>query len=304
MENLTTVQELEKLREKITKKTTIIVTIAAVIILILLVYAMSTKKAFFFPITIFTFVISLLVNNLLTAKETNKYNEIYKKVVVLETLKEVFDITEYNPNEGIDRYEIAETRMMSTGDRYHSNDYMIGKYKNINFKCADVHIETEHEDSDGDRHYSTLFRGQWMIFDFNKTFKANIQICERFFAGAMRGNLFSKTKYHKVNMEDVEFNKQFKVYAQDEHEAFYILTPGMMQRILQLNNDIPGKTLFCLKDNKLHIGLHNNKDLFEPNVYKKVDLNADKEKIVREMKTISSFVDILDLDNDLFKEEI
>jgi len=304
MEEINNMERLENLREKIRTKTTTVSIIGAAVgtvILCIIIYTKEFKFLMFAAMS--TFVIFVVLHRILTYKEMNEFKKIYKNIVVLETLKKTFTITEFNPDAGIPRSEIYETEMMSTGDRYHSNDYIVGKYKNINFKCADVHIETESEDSDGNNTYLTMFRGQWMIFDFNKTFRANIQICEKLFAGAKRGGLFSKTKYYRVNLEDVEFNNQFRVYAQNEQEAFYILTPGMMERIKKLNAQIPGKMLFCLKDNKLHIGLHNSKDLFEPNVYKKVDINEDKQKILNEMKIITSFVDVLNLENDLFKKE-
>lgn len=51
----------------------------------------------------------------------------------------------------------------------------------------------------------------------------------------------------------------------------------------------------------MHIGLHNKKDLFEPNVYKRINLEEEKQKILIDVKIITEFVDTLDLDNDLFK---
>ena len=121
--------------------------------------------------------------------------------------------------------------MMNTRDKYHSNDYISAKYKEINFECADVHIEEEYRDSDGDTSYTTIFKGQWFIFDFNKNFKANIQICEKSFRGTKRGVFFSNEVYEKVKMEDVDFNSMFKIYAENELDAFYILTPNMMEKI-------------------------------------------------------------------------
>lgn len=128
---------------------------------------------------------------------------------------------------GISYEQIASTQMMNMGDRFCSNDYFKAKYKNINFESSDVHIQEEHTDSDGDTIYVTIFRGQWFVFDFNKPFKANIQVCAKNFSNARRGSLFSKTKYNKVDMEDIEFNKEFRVYAQNELDAFYVLTKMM-----------------------------------------------------------------------------
>ena len=204
---------------------------------------------------------------------------------------------------------IASTKMMYMGDRYHSNDFISGKYKNIDFSQADVHIEEERErrDSDGntETYYVTLFRGRWMIFDFNKTFKADLQVCQKGFGNNKAGGLFSKDVFHKVKMESSDFNKAFNIYAQSEHEAFYILTPALMEKIMKLDQMNSGKLLLCFINNRLHIGLYDGKDSFEhAPIWKKIDPEQTKSKIAADINQITMFVDELDLDNDLFRKEV
>ena len=194
------------------------------------------------------------------------------------------------------------------GDRYSSNDYISGKYKNINVIQADVHIEEEHETTDSDGNttttWVTIFMGRWMIFDFNKIFKANIQVCQKGFGNSKLSNWGSKTKYKKVMMEDQVFNNIFRTYAQDEHDAFYILTPSLMEKIKKLVNNISGKLLFCFVDNKLHIGIQNNKDSFEHGIFTKINEEKVTNDISQDIKMITNFVDELSLDNDLFRKEV
>ena len=73
-----------------------------------------------------------------------------------------------------------------------------------------------------------------------------------------------------------------------------------MERIKEVNRQVPGKLLFCFKDNILHIGVNNSNDLFELNIYKKIDLNKSGEEIKRQLEAILKFVNILNLSNDLF----
>ena len=75
-----------------------------------------------------------------------------------------------------------------------------------------------------------------------------------------------------------------------------------MERIQNLGKNSGGKILLCFVDNKLHIGLCNNKDSFEPpSVFKKIDETKELEKVSRDMKIITNFIEELNLDNDLFK---
>lgn len=288
-------EEIEVARKKALNKTIkcIIITIIMFIISILFIQ----------PFAVFALIIGVILIAVVPAKDTKKFKKIYKKNIVIETFNSMFKDVSFDLEHGIPRSVLQNTNMISTGDVYSSNDYVKARFKNINFELSDVHIQDEYTDSDGHTQYTTIFKGQWYIFDFNKRFKANVQVCEKFFGADKRGGLFSGTKYKKVSLEDIEFNKQFKVYAQNEIDAFYILSPTTMERIKKINNTIKGKLLFCFIDNRLHIGLYNNKDLFEASIFKKVDLDIATKKTKEEISIITDFIDILNLDNDLFIKE-
>ena len=185
-----------------------------------------------------------------------------------------------------------------------------GKYKNIGFCQADVHIEEEHQSTDSEghttTHYVTIFRGRWMIFDFNKTFKANVQVCQKGFGNnKVINSIFSKsTRYQKIQMESTDFNKRFLVYAQDAHDAFYIITPHIMEKIIKLSGDSKGKILLCFINNQLHVGLYDNDDSFEPSsCFSTIDTERVTQDVLSDINKITMFVDELELDNDLFKSK-
>lgn len=179
-----------------------------------LFFGLSAESFFF---CILGFVIGIIITIIIGIKLSKEFNKAFKDVFVLKSLQEIFTDLIYNPEKGLDESVIRNTQMMNMGDRYSSNDFISGKYKNFNVVQADVHIEEEHETIDSDGHttitWVTLFRGRWMIFDFNKTFKTNIQVCQKGFGKAKLNNLFSKSKYKKVMMEDQKFNNNFKIYA-------------------------------------------------------------------------------------------
>lgn len=294
-------EELEFLRKKVVKKeiTGLVIGIL-IILLVLIIFGASALQGIFALIVLIWIFIFLF-----TRKDKNNFQRAYKRTIVLESLRSIFSDVYYEPNNGIREEVLRSTSMINMGDRYYSNDYISAKYKNIPFVASDVHIEEEYEDSDGDTHTVTLFKGQWFIFDFNKSFKADLQICEKGFRNNKRGSLFSEDRLKKVELEDINFNKQFNVYAVNELDAFYILTPNTMEKIKEVENKVSGSLLFCFIDNKLHVGLYNSKDLFEyKNMYKSINLEQEKNNVLQDMKNITEFVDVLDLDNDLFRREI
>lgn len=295
-------QELETLR----KKARNIFIVGFIITIILTLVSFMMLKSFFS--VFFVLIFGLVITIVITSGPSKKFSLAYKETYVLKSLKSVFEDLVYEPDKGIDESIIANTGMMYMGDRYSANDYVAGKYKNINIVQSDIHIEKREvvTDRDGNtkEEWTTIFMGRWMMFDFNKSFKANIQVCQKGFWNSKLGNWDSRNTYKKVMLEDQEFNNNFRVYAQDEHEAFYVLTPTIISKIKDLSNNISGKLLFCFVDNKLHVGIANNSDSFEHSIFTKIDEEDIMNNISKDIKLITNFVDELNLDNDLFKREV
>lgn len=297
-----TIEGLEQDRIKLKNKTFLVIGITAGIIILLALIFQTIEILFFGIIAI------LLFPALFTAKQKREYILKFKKYFVQSALKTVFTDLTYHPEQGMPRDVIASTKMMYMGDRYTSNDYISGRYKDIGFRQADVHIEEERESTDSDgnttTYWVTIFRGRWMIFDFNKTFKADLQVCQKFFGNNKISNWGNDTKFEKVKLESVDFNKRFNVYAQSDHEAFYLLTPQIMEKIIKLDDMNQGRLLLCFIDNKLHIGLYDGKDSFEhAPIFKQINEEQVRSNISNDIKQITMFIDELDLDNDLFRRE-
>lgn len=300
-----TFEELEKMRIALKNKYTICTIIG---ILLIVGVGVGTYLLELHPIFIvMAIIISILIGVIFTAKQAKEYSLSFKKYFVKSSLEKIFTNLKYQPDSGISYNTIASTNMMRMGDRYSSNDLVTGNYKNIGFTQSDVHIEEEHEtrDSDGNtrRYYVTIFKGRWMIFDFNKKFKADVQVAQKGFGNNKVGSWFSgEEKFQKVEMESQEFNKAFKVYAQQPIDAFYILTPKIMEKIRNLDERNDGKLLLCFIDNKLHVGIYNYEDSFEhKSVFKKIDEEKTRNEISTDIQKITMFIDELELDNDLFK---
>ena len=77
--------------------------------------------------------------------------------------------------------------------------------------------------------YSTIFQGVFMIADFNKKLKYYTKVIES------SGDFFAKIFYNrtKVELENPVFEKIFNTYSKNQIEARYILSPAMMERILE-----------------------------------------------------------------------
>lgn len=238
-----------------------------------------------------------------TKKDKAAYINAYKKYFVENSLKNIFTDINYIHNVGFSYAVLSYTGMMRTGDVFHSNDYVSGKYKDVNFSQADVLIQDRHTDRDGNTNYVTIFKGRWMVFEFPKKFVSKMEIVQKGF----RANIVPRSskngkKIKKAETESSTFNKKFTIYAEDGFEMFYILTPDVIQRIEDIAGEGKHKILLCFVDNKLHVGLQNNKDAFEPpSTRKPLDEKTELAKVQADIKPITDFIDTLKLDKKIFK---
>ena len=301
-------EELEQARADyaaaVRKKTKIAFIIAAILFSPVVIAIIMTQVSIFdlIPLVIFPFfflVFATIFINLTTTKQQQAYRRLYKAYFVTESLNKFFTQVQHFSDTGILKSEVRKA--MTTGDRFRSNDLVIAKYKNINFTQADVHIEEEETDSDGNTSYSTIFRGRFLEFDFNRNFSFGLQVVQKGFAGAIRPTTGNNRKFSKIETESTVFNKQFKVYAEDGFEAFYILDPAFIEKIQNLELECKGKLLLTFLDSKLYIAINDHKDAFEaPSPMKPLDEKAELDKVGNDIKVITNFVDTLDLDK-LFK---
>ena len=154
MDNLE--QELETRRQKVvslTKKCAIPFIIIGITIIVLFFVTGRNLIPFLFV----DFIIGFIVTAIVTSKPRKEFVKLYKDRVVGHAFSQIFEDVVYTPDVGIDRKVIADTQMMNMGDIYHSNDHISAKYKGISLEAADVNIQEEHTEGDGNTTYTTIF---------------------------------------------------------------------------------------------------------------------------------------------------
>lgn len=296
-------------KDKLTKASLITMSILFVLALIMFFaitganFSIVTILPALFMSAIFVFAITAIIVAIATRKEAAEYKKTYKAYFVEQNLAKTFTNLQYQHEAGLNKQVLAATQMINTGDRYSSNDLTMGKYKNVNFTQADVHIEEEYTDSDGDTHYTTIFRGRFMIFKFPKKFNFKLEVVSKFFGVGKVPDRNPQTgrKFEKFEVESIDFNKKFKIYAEDGFEAFYLLDPSFILKIEKVSAEYDKKMIFCFVDNKLYIGLNEGKDSFEPpRPSKPINEQLEIEKVSHDIKIITDFVDELSLDRKIF----
>ena len=194
----------------------------------------------------------------------SKYAREFKKPVVEALLKKWYDVYSYEEHGGLPLAEIYNSGLLTRhADRWHMEDCIEGMYHNVQFRTCDVHLEEEHTytDSKGNTHteWITFFRGRWYQFFLNRSFENTvIRIKEK-----KRIKEMVTRGLEKVEVESIDFTDKFMAYANDEHQFFYIFTPVVVEKMMELEKMHKGQFMFSLDGNIVNFGINDNRDYLE-----------------------------------------
>ena len=106
-------------------------------------------------------------------------------------------------------------------------------------------------------------------------------------------------KGQQIFLEDIVFSKKWRVFADDQVEARYVLTPALMERMLMVKKLFHGNRLdFSFWGNNLLIAVHTTKDMFETTSLFKDALDYRKvQEVICQMYSVFSVIDVLKLQN-------
>jgi hypothetical protein len=104
----------------------------------------------------------------------------------------------------------------------------------------------------------------------------------------------SKQNLQKDQMESINFSENWKVLTTNPVEARYILTPLLMEQMLQIKTLFKShKVNFSFFDNKLLMVIHSRKNWFEIEYLSNFDYYKQAKNNFEQIKTLLSVVDIL-----------
>ncbi len=202
----------------------------------------------------------------------SNYKNRFKNEVVSEVFKIVSPSATYSPAHGVAKADFEEPGLFNPRGGCVSDDRVHGTIGQTPFEAAEVRSAY----STGGKNKTTVvvFHGLFFHLDFNKTLRG-VTIVQP--EDASSSQLGSRAGLTQVALENPEFEQAFTVYASDEVEARYILTPAMMEQILALRQRA-GKPLFlAFKNNRAYIGVHYGRALFEPGIASTTSLESIQE---------------------------
>ena len=144
-------------------------------------------------------------------------------------------------------------------DKYSGNDLIFGQIEGVRVKFSDVEAISIKEDLHGNKTHRVLFAGLLFVADFPKRLKGVTQIC----SGT---DDFKDYGGKRARMDDAEFERYFRVYATDQIEARYALTPSLMESLKLLKMRFHRPINIVLTGDKICMAIRTGRDNFEPDL--------------------------------------
>lgn len=194
-------------------------------------------------------------------------------------------------------------------DNYQGDDLVSGIHdEETEFSFSEVYAKRFVRDHRRRPHLVPIFKGLLFKADFNKNFKFVTVVLpdttEKYFGNmgqAMQsGNIFRE---ELVKLENPEFEKEFSVYSDSQTEARYLLSPKLMQRILDYKDKHGERISLSFANSNIYIAVPRVKDLFEPNYFKPIDRFDAIEKYYNDMQMMVDITKELDLNTRIWSKE-
>jgi hypothetical protein len=302
---LPTLLILEKRRQK-NKKLAIALTGISALLTLVLTFIFSKEH---FP---FYLVGSFIVSILIFALKKENIKDDFKNVIVAKLVKYIDESLTFSHREHITQQEYMASMLFTRRpDRYKGDDLVQGVLGKTNIRFSELHSEykTTTKTKNGTQtHWHTIFKGIFIVADFHKDFKFRTLILPDT-AEAIFGRFGRKLQKMSaplgslVQLEDIEFEKHFVVYSEDQVEARYLISTSMMQRILDYKKKWNKKIYLSLIDSKLYLAVYINKDMFEPKFFSSLLGIKNYEEMLGYLNLIIDVVEDLNLNTRIWTKE-
>ncbi len=174
---------------------------------------------------------------------------------------------------------LVQSCLFGSFDGRDVDDDLAGTYNGTDIKISEQHLTRLVRTRRGSRR-QTVFRGIIIVLETGKKFSGQtvVRVDRGWFNfltaplngkkknanGSVTASFFFKSSLERVQLEDPVFEREWEVYAEDQVEARYLLTPALMERMLEIKRRFFGQRIeFSFFNNRVMIAVQTGQDMFE-----------------------------------------
>ncbi len=226
-------------------------------------------------------------------KLRQEMKELYKEAFVREPLMNNFENVTYEPQWGFPADTVESFQLCQMGNQFYSEDYIRASYAGVDFEIAEVRVYDVYSTDDRDERSTTYFEGRMMVFHLPDKAVYPMSIFSRKYKH--RAISRREAKQTKVEFESSRFNKAYDVYAKNEHDAFYLITPQFMERLEILADKYADGIALHMIGNSVALAISEpGKNAFDAEIeVGKLDFDKEMAKVQGEIDDIKMLITMI-----------
>lgn len=223
-------------------------------------------------------------------KQNDAFNDSFKKRIVLSQLNKSFQNVDFEPDNKFDEKEIGRISPFSF-NQYNGDDWIEADRGGLHFCRSDISLNyvTETTDSDGSTSTSvkTLFSGALVRIACVSPYQTVLFVSTKKFHSGIKPN---------IETESIEFNNRLEAYADDQHNARLLLTPQLIEKLINLDEKAAQSFSLTFSDKYLYAFLRSPEgNSFEMNIKKDANILELKNMVDEQISRLCAFLDALEL---------
>lgn len=250
--------KVEQLRKRV-------ITTAAVAIPLALLWWAATDIDFRIPA-----VVAGLTIMVVTANAHSQLAKWYKQMVVPRVVAAVGNGLEYSRESSFDKPQFHAIDLYDSRiDEWKSEDQIAGVLNDIDYTLHEVYA-ARREKRGKSTVTITVFKGHVVVLEFNKHFRGHTIVVpdrEAQLLGGLFGQADTRRSKSLVSLGNAEFENRYAVYSTDDQEAHYLLTPKLMELVLQASDRLGADLRLAFYQNYLHVTVPSEHDRFEVSLF-------------------------------------
>lgn len=230
-------------------------------------------------------------------KKRLAYSTSYYNHITTDIISDLRPEWRHMAEEGIESETIKKSHLIEKSSTIETNNLIGGIVKDIRFRFCQV--RTTQNRFWALKLPKVAFQGYFFEFDFPKFTKEPIHIHPTVFKDF--GELKGLPSCQKSDAK--EFDKVFAIYCDDPEQMRYVLTLSLMDKMLNLEETIPGKVSFYFNEGTVQIAMLLKGKTIEPQIMSAPEMNEVYEIHSEILNMVDHFVDELRLQIDIWKKE-
>ncbi|NOT92439.1 DUF3137 domain-containing protein [Ferruginibacter sp.] len=248
---------------------------------------------------IFLCIAAIAISIYFYTNRKEKYTKDYKETIIKEIITYLHPGITYKPDEVIAKQEYKFSGLFRRlFDYYDGDDYMEGIYKDVVFRCSELHTQYERLGTGitGSR-LITIFKGLFFVAEISKHFTAGTYIWSH--GDEQTGGSIADERYrlmHSPNVYKIKlqncvagFENVFSVYSTNPSEVGSILTTAMTERLIKFKQQIDREIAVSFVAGRCYVAIAINEELLEPSGFD----TDDREEVKQYFFTVLLILSII-----------